>query len=328
MISFLFTSRLRFFILGVAAVMLFALQGQAQQAPLGAGVDPSRRVEDGTFLPTATLSDDLNLGHRSFEEDNAFAPASHGDDDIGQQLILKETPKDQPFRFQAESFLFWTNNAAHASRGAIDDAFWGWHVASEWQPQITNKLFGEVGISQDWFRYDTLQELDFETFEATAGLYYLEPRLADSLFFLQYQYQYLTHNYHSLLNTHAARAGVQKVIVIDRRNSIQVCLMGVWDFYTDVPLIKRNEYSGDVAWRYKLTHDLMFSLGYHFTCFDYDAASRVDCLNAVSFNISYTPRPWLEIYAGYSYSFNNSNLAPFSYEAANAGGGVGVRLKF
>ena len=314
---------------GLLVAMFAVMHLQAQQVPPGAGADPSRRAEAVTVMPASTtLSDDLNLGHRSVEEENAFAPESHGDDDIGQQLILKEVPKNQPFRFQAESFLFWTDNAAHASRGIINDTFWGWRTAAQWQPQITNKLFGQVGISQDWFRYDKLSELDFETFAATAGLYYLEPRLADSLFFLQYEYQFLTHNYHSLLNTHALRAGVQKVILIDRRNSIQVSLAALADLYADVRPLKRDEYSGDLAWRYKLTHDLTFSLGYHFTCFDYSDVNRQDYLHSLSLNVSYMPRPWLEIYMGYSYSFNNSNLSPYSYDAANAGGGVGVHVKF
>ena len=45
-------------------------------------------------------------------------------------------------------------------------------------------------------------------------------------------------------------------------------------------------------------------------------------------NLTYTPRPWLQLYLGSSYSFNNSTRAIYDYEAANLGGGLGLRIKF
>ena len=54
-------------------------------------IDPSRRQEATlSRTPGPSLADSAALDQRTLEEENAFAPSSLGDDDIGQPLILKE----------------------------------------------------------------------------------------------------------------------------------------------------------------------------------------------------------------------------------------------
>src|SRR3569623_287145 len=109
-----------------------------------------------TQAATSTLAQDLSLDERGLEEENRFAASSYGDADLGQQVILKEAHKAQPFRFNAAAYLFWTDNARQERRGAEEDTFGGWRVEARWQPQITGNLYGGVGVSQDWFLYDKL----------------------------------------------------------------------------------------------------------------------------------------------------------------------------
>lgn len=290
-----------------------------------------------TQAATSTLSEDINLSQRGLDEENAFAPRSDGDDDLGQQVILKETPKQRPFRFSSDAYLFWTDNARHEKKDGVEDTFFGWRVAAEWEPRITNRLYGDVGISQDWFRYDKLESLDFEALEVTAGFYYVMPELADSVLFLQYQYQWLTHGSEELLSSHSIRFGVQKVFLLDRRNSLHFSLAGDWDVDSSVDSIERDEYSAELAWRFKLMPNLVLGLGYRYTCLDYRNKDpfaldrdqqRTDNLHELAFNISYTPTSWLEIYAGCTYAFNRSTVSSQNYDAGNAGGGLGVRIKF
>ncbi|MDB6118718.1 MAG: hypothetical protein JWO08_2499, partial [Verrucomicrobiaceae bacterium] len=286
-------------------VPLFFASVSIGAVPPSSLADTSQRTQSAT----STLGEDLNLSHRRLDEENAFAPASEGDDDLGQQLILKETPKQQAFRFNADAGLFWTDNARHAKTDAEQDTFWNWRVEAEWQPRITNKLYGEVGLSQDWFRYDKMEDLDFEALTATAGFYYVMPELADSVLLLQYEYQRFTHEGDSLFNSHSIRFGVQKVVLLDRRNSLNLSLLADWDIDTDEALVDRNEYSADVSWRYKLMPNLVFGLGYRYTCLDYNEGGRTDSLHALAFSVSYSPKPWFEIYAGYTYTFNRSNFS-------------------
>lgn len=287
-----------------------------------------------TQAATSTLAQDLSLDERGLEEENRFAPESDGDADLGQQVILKEAHKAQPFRFNADAYLFWTDNASQVRRGAEEDTFGGWRVEALWQPQITGNLYGGVGVSQDWFLYDKQENLDFETFETTAGLYYVVPELANSILMLQYQYQRLTHHSDPLVDTHSIRFGIQKTLQLDRRNSLIFGLLADWDVQTDVDDFKRNEYSADVAWRFKLMPDLSFVLDYRYTCFDYQLKrlvfdrGRVDNLHTLALTLLYSPRPWLEIYGGCTFSFNRSNFTYYDYDATNAGGGFGARIKF
>lgn len=311
----------------VALLFGWSASSPAQVAP--AALDASRRAESVTTRPAVTpLRDDVQMGAQGLEEENAFAPTSPGDNDLGDQLILKEIPKNEAFRAQVDAFLFWTDNAAHASAGEIDDVFYGWRAAAGWQPRITNKLFGDVSVSQDWYLYDELEELNFENFETTAGLIYIEPKLANILFFAQYQYGRLTHEFDPLLNTHALRAGMQKLFLINRRNSVNASLMGDWDIDNDVEELKRHEYIADVGYRFRLTRKVQLSLSYRYTFFDYQEIDRQDHYQSLGFGINYTPWEWLELYASASYAFNHSNLPVFEYEAANTGLGLGLRMKF
>ncbi|MDB6139956.1 MAG: hypothetical protein JWO94_3028, partial [Verrucomicrobiaceae bacterium] len=293
-----------------------------------AGADVSRRV--ATVLPPTVPSVDgtASLSDRTISEENAFAPGSPGDDDIGQQLILKQVPKNDPFHFSADGYVFYTNNAANTSAGERRDTFFGWRAAAAFQPKITNRLFADVSVSEDWFRYNDLNELDFESFDASASLLYAMPELADSLLFAGYRYNRITNDFDSLLNDHSVRAGIQKTVLIDRRNSIGLGLMGSWDLQSDVPAIKRDEYSADVGWRFKLFPNLQFSLGYRSTYFDYAEAGRGDNLHNLAFGVSYVPWKNCEVYLSATYSFNHSNFAVYDYNAANLGGGLGVRFKF
>ncbi len=312
----------------VIALLCLTAASLSAQSPIPPAADASRRTEAVAPRSAPTLEDSAGLSNRSITDDTAFAPTSPGDDDIGQQLILKQVPKSEPFRFTADGFMFYTDNAAHTSTGELSDSFYGWRAAAAYQPKLGNKLFADIGVSEDWFRYNELEALNFESLEVNASLLYAVPKLADSLIFAGYQYNRITQDFEPLLNSHSIRAGIQKLVLIDRRNSINLGLMGDWDIDVDVAAIKRNEYSADVGWRYKLMQDLQLSLGYRYTYFDYSELDRSDNFHSIAFGVSYVPWKWCEIYLSATYSFNNSDYDVYDYEAANLGGGLGVRIKF
>ncbi len=311
----------RWFLLCIACT---ALGASAQQ-------DPTRLTESavGTgALPT--LRESAALDHLGLEEENSFAPPSMGDDDIGQQLILKETPRDRWFRAYADAFAFWTTNAANVSAGEQEDWYWGGRIGAGYQPRLSNRLFADIDLGQQFVRYDKFDALDFENLEVGASLIYIEPKLASTLFFLGAQYQRITSDSFgdTLYNSYSLRAGAQKIFLLNRRNSIHVSLMGDWDLDTDVAQLDRNEYLGDVAWRYKLMTDLSIGLSYRATWLDYQEADRHDWLHLAGLSLSYQPKPWLEVYLAASYALNRSSAEVFDYETSTVGLGLGVKLKF
>lgn len=276
------------------------------------------------------LSDSQELRPMGLEEENAFAPFSPGDSDIGQQLILKETPRDRWFRAYADLFGYWTNNAANAPAGEQDDWFWGGRIGAGYQPRLASRLFADIDLQQQMFRYDKFDVLDFESLDATAGLIWIEPRLANTIFFAQYNYNRITNDEFGsdLLNSHSLRAGLQKTFLIDRRNSIHATLMGDWDIDTDVDSLYRFEYIASLGWRFKIFHDLSFGVSYRHTWFDYQDVDRSDSLHIIGGGLAWTPREWLELSLGANFSVNESDIDVFDYETSTLGGGLGVKIKF
>lgn len=291
--------------------------------------DPSRRAESVTVRPAmTTIRSDVALDAQGGAEFDSFAPSSPGDRDLGEQLILRQRERVERFLFSADSLVMWTDNAAHASAGEVSDAFWGWRVAADWQPQIAGRLSMPVGVSQSWFRYDELEALDFESMEVNAGLAWQEPALDNAMLFLQYNYERLTQHQDELMNSHSIRAGVQHLLLINRRTSLLSAVYGDWDVDNDVAALKRNEYTASVSWRLKLTRQVETVVGYRYTYFDYAEVDRQDHLHLLEFSAIYTPYRWLQVYASLSWAFNRSDLDVYDYEAGTLGGGIGLRIRF
>lgn len=313
-------------VFGGIAAALWTLPAVAQVT------DPSRLGYAARPFAVPSLFDDPAAGpaRLSLEDENVFAPASPGDDDVGQQLILKETPRSRRFSAQADTFFYWTDNPANLSEGGEDDFFWGGRVSLGAQPRIARNLYGDIIVSQQIYRYDRYDFLDYEYLEAGAGLILVEPRLWDTIFFVQGYFNRMTTDDFSedIVNSWSVRAGVQKTFLIDRRNTLHINIMGDWDLDTDEAYVDRYEYIADVGYTFKLLPGLVFGASYRFTWFEYQQVDRSDALNLVGVNLVWSPRKWIDVYLSASYSFNESDVDVFDYEAATIGGGAGVRVRF
>jgi hypothetical protein len=294
-------------------------------------IDPSRRQE-ATLAPSAgpSLADSADLAQRSLEEENAFSPSSRGDDDIGQQLILKEVPTDQFFRAFADTFWLWTNNVANVPAGEVEDSFYGGRIGVGWQPRISNRTYVDVSLSQQMVRYVEFEALNFESLDASASLMHVAPALGNTLFFGSIVYNRITGEEFSqdLLQSTSARVGAQKSFLINRRNSIHLSVLGDWDLDTDVDQLFRDEYIGDIIYNFKISRTLVLALNYRFTWLEYRRVDRGDALQFAAATLSWQPKKWLEIYTTLNFAVNNSNVPAFDYETTSAGGGLGVRIKF
>lgn len=294
-------------------------------------IDPSRRQEATLAPPPGpSLVDSAALDQRTLEEENAFAPSSRGDDDIGQQLILKEVPKDQFFRAFADTFWLWTNNVANVPAGELEDSFYGGRIGVGWQPRIGNRTYVDVSLSQQLVRYVEFEALNFESLDASASLMHVAPALGNTLFFGSIVYNRITGDEFSqdLLQSTSARIGAQKSFLINRRNSIHFSVLGDWDLDTDVDQLFRDEYIGDIIYNFKISRTLILALNYRFTWLEYRQVDRGDALQFAAATLSWQPKKWLEIYTTLNFAVNNSNVPAFDYETTSAGGGLGVRIKF
>lgn len=312
----------------VVAVLVMAAWAQAA---LGQMVDPSR-LPESTGLTSRSLvpTDEDEMKSRDLGEENGFASESEADDDLGQQLILKETPKDRPFRATVDQFALWSNNAANVASGEQTDWMWGQRVGVGWQKKLAGHWFADLSMSQGMYRYRKTSALDFEAMEAMATILDVEPRFWNVVFVGSFGFTRITNNNFddSLLNSLSGRLGAQRLVVLDRKNSIQMALGADWDITNDVEQVFRDEYSLDLTYKHKLTRDISLSLAYRMTYFNYREVPRSDLLHVVGATMSYTPKNWMEIYATASHALNDSNIDFFDYETVSGGVGLGMKLKF
>lgn len=316
---------LRHLSLGLLLCLVFPGRSQAQV------VDPTRLsessgIQNRSLIPT----DEDEMRRRDLGEENGFASASEADDDIGQQLILKETPKDRPFRATFDEFALWSNNAANVASGEQSDWMWGQRAGVGWQKRIAGHWFADVSASQGIYRYRRSGALDFEAMEAMASILDVEPRFWNVVLVGSFGFTRITNNNFndSLLNSLSGRIGAQRLIVIDRKNSLQLALGADWDLTNDVEQVFRDEYSLDLTYKHKIMRDLAVSLGYRMTYFNYREVPRADLLHVLGATVSYTPKNWMELYATASYALNDSDIDYFDYETASSGVGLGLKLKF
>ncbi len=294
-------------------------------------VDPTRLPESSGIQSRSLVpTEEDEMSRRDLGEENGFASASDADDDIGQQLILKETPKDRPFRATLDEFALWSNNAANVASGEQSDWMWGQRAGVGWQKRIAGHWFADVSASQGIYRYRRSGALDFEAMEAMASILDVEPRFWNVVLVGSFGFTRITNNNFedSLLNSLSGRLGAQRLIVLDRKNSIQVALGADWDLTNDVEQVFRDEYSLDLTYKYKIMRDLAVSLAYRMTYFNYREVPRADLLHVMGATVSYTPKNWMELYATASYALNDSDIDFFDYETASTGVGLGLKLKF
>ena len=307
-----------------------AMLAMIAPAVMAQAVDPTRIGEGVRPLSVPNLFAEDGSVEQGLEDENDFAPESPGDDDIGQQLILKDSERERWLSAQMDTFLFWSDNPANLSKGEEEDVFWGGQINVAAQPRLGERLYGDAFISQQMYRYDKNDLLDYEYLEAGLGLVYLEPRLWNSILFSQFQYGRTTGDDFSqdILNSYSFIAGIQKTVQIDRNNSFYLNLMGDWDIDTDVDQFAKSEYIADISYRYRIMRDLVLSASYRFTCFDYQDVDRSDAMNTMGAYLTWMPQKWLNIYVGSSFNHNESNVDAFDYQTTNIGGGVGIHFRF
>jgi len=295
-------------------------------------VDPSRTTN--TVQSVSGNQSILQSGNKIapdlLQEENAFAPSSPGDSDLGQQLILKRNEKVQPFRFSIDSSEFWTDNAANARAGKKEDWFYSGGVSFSYQPRIGKRFFFDSSLGEHWYRYSKLSELDFESGEASAGLIVIMPELANSILYANYYYNRITQGLGDspIYTTQSIRVGAQKVFLIDRLQSANVGIQSSFSLETDPVALRRHEYSFNTGYNYKIMRDLIFSITYRASYYDYFKADRQDWYHSFGAALSYQPREWFEIAASYNYTLNRSNRSEFDYDSQLAGPSITAKIRF
>lgn len=299
-----------------------------------AGVSPADRLEGDGIMEGDPEYFDENY---YLSEENPFAPASEGDDDLGEQVILRRQSKRNPVRVRADTFLFWSDNVASVSSGEQEGWFFGASASAHWKQRLTANLFFDGYAYQDAYLYDE-DDLDFQSTEVGVGLVANLPFLDDLTVFGRYEFLYV-HADNPLFGTfggnensdsryHRLRVGAYKPLYSKPSHLVSLSTNASWDFDASSGTQRRQQVSARLAYSWSATGRLRVTSFYRASFRDYLASSREDWNHYLGLELNYTLNSWSRLFGSILYGINESNTNTRDYEAFQAGIGLGVHASF
>lgn len=90
------------------------------------------------------------------------APEVVTDPELGDIVLVSRAPRPKMFTLSTFQTLNYTTNAFLVRDGAQGNFYWNGRLGMTFVPYATRDFTPSLTISQDWFRYDSLSELDFD----------------------------------------------------------------------------------------------------------------------------------------------------------------------
>ena len=263
-------------------------------------------------------------------ETESYPVTSPNDKDIGEQQILKRAEEYHPFTISVYSPVYWTSNAALVSKGEQDDVLVAPGVTFMYEPRITNTLYAQVGVIQQFFFYDQLTELNFASLDVIAGLHYYLPQFHNLSLRGYYDYNRLTDtdNFDEIFVDHSIILNAELPFRIARAQQFLAGIALNLSFEGNPESPRRNNYSLYGSYDVALSRSFSLDAGFQLVVRDYYSDDRTDVNEILSVSANYRVRDWLTLSALSSFAWNQSNHSVFDYSVANIGGGVALTLKF
>lgn len=256
------------------------------------------------------------------------APASPGDPDLGEQVILKKQEKPQPFSLFGTLSGFYTSNAALTNRNEADDLFAVAEIGVGYQQRLTSDFVAEINVRQAMFRYDEFDELDFESLNAGFGLTYVLRPLWNIALSARYNFNRLTDgsDHHEFFTNHTLTLGLLKTFSFSKAHYGYAGYASIFG-WSDPVAPQRDEHGIFLGYRASLTRSLSTELYYRIAIFDY-VDGREDLNQTLVAVARYDATSWLSFSLSASLGWNNSDRDVFDYEVFNAGAGIAAAVNF
>jgi hypothetical protein len=255
-------------------------------------------------------------------------PATPGDPDLGQQVILRKREKVTPFTLFANTSAFYTNNAALTDEFTVDDYFFVAEAGVSYQRQIVRDLYAETTIRQAVFRYAEYEALDFESLNVGAGLTYIVRPLWGIALTARYNYNRLTdgQEHDEFFTNQTLTLNVLKTFELSKAHYFYAGYSSVFG-WSDPVAPQRDEHGIFAGYRANLTRSLAAEVFYRGAYFDY-VNDRGDWNQTLALSFRWEPAKWISLSLSASLGFNNSNRDVFDYEVFNGGLGLAGNITF
>jgi hypothetical protein len=271
----------------------------------------------------------------------AFAPFSPADSDLGVQEVLGEYKGLPPVRVEVSADFYWTDNAPAATPQLSEESWlWAGRIAASWQPKIAAGWFADIGVEQQWFRFDQGNATDFENFSAHVGVLKTLPQLDDLLVYGRLEYQMLTTGSFgdSDYSANRIRLGAQKVLYNSTHHQLSTGISAAFDLDADRENLQRNEYALDLSYTYFITDTLSATTSWRGAEWDFNSQvgagpfreNRHDFNQVVGVELAWLPCRNSRVSTSLFFSDNNSNtpLGANDSQAWTAGLGFGATFEF
>ena len=285
------------------------------------------------FLDTRNLDFLESAPGLAFKVDSAgqaHAPATPGDAELGDQVVLMPRGSYQPFTVRAATSGYFTDNAALTDTGELDDFYWRSSVGGTYLPSIGENLYGEITAGYEFFRYQDHSRLDFDSLEARAGVLRVFRELGDLSTWARYRFKRLTsgRGHHELFTGHTIEVGLYKPIPITDRSDAYFSYISEFSLDADPGHTQYHQHSAILGYEWLAT-DRCSLLGYYQASYlDYSERGRDDITQHLGLVATYDINHAVEISLSGSYTFNNSNIAGLDYEVGTLGAMLGLKMKF
>ena len=279
------------------------------------------------------LSQDLHNPEKyslsAIEEEALFAPASDGDSDLGEQLILRRPNKKGSILASWDTHLIHSNNITNSDTNTSSGFLFNSRLNVGWIRPINDNLFVSLSATESVYHYETQNDLDFWNTRASAGIVKIFSE-HDIVFTADIVHNYARRNLISdkIHSITSLRLGASRTFFINPDTSAFVGIDLGFDLESSSVSAERNEYTLRLGYSKRLTEKLTATFFGDISNYDYELNDRSDTNYAVGVSLEYGITSNITAFSSFTYVNNDSDQAGFDYSTTLGSIGVGLKASF
>lgn len=264
---------------------------------------------------------------------NDYAPATSGDADLGEQLVLMPAQQYLPFSLEVTENVSWTSNAGLSDldlRTELEDIYSATDLHFSYLPQIGDNSYFEFNIGYAIYRYMDYSSLNFDRFETSLGMIHNFRELNDLIAWTRLKhYRILSSSGNdNLFTDYNLELGLYYPLPLNSRHKAFGSFSSKFSFDADPGSVRRHEHWLSTGYTYTPTDRFEISAYCGFHVYDYLENGRTDLLYDAGLSLTSHLTDKIDAVISANYSWNDSNTAGFDYEVADIGAKFGLTMKF
>ena len=261
---------------------------------------------------------------------NGRAVESENDADIGEQEILKEVQRYEPFSVSIAAPFSYTSNVALVRSGEQSDVVFSPAVGVTYAPRFTGTLYGSFGISRQEFYYDKFTALNFGSFDFRAGLTYILPKAHNLMLRAEYDYNRLTfsNSFNDFFSNHSIFLSAELPFRFGRAQQLSIGADTNLSLDSSPSAPQRHEFDVYLGYAVSLTRSLTLGAVGRIFVRDYQSIDRTDVSEVLAVTANYRITKQFSAGAATTFAWSRSNKSVFDYDVANIGGALSLTFRF